>query len=90
MEIQQETLHLQAEKNLVARENEYIDRDLAQKSADTDVTRSLADSNRNLSLGMKTLLEKTGDAEVTQAAQPSVRTSAPPRDTTLTADGSRQ
>ena len=68
IDIQQQMLVLQAEKTRVARENEFIDRELAQKSADTDVTRSDAEATRNLSSGARTLLERTGEAEVNAAS----------------------
>ena len=73
--IEQQMLVLQAEKARVARENEFIDRELAQQSANTDVTKSEADVNRNLSVGIRTLLEKKGEAEVdaVEHTKPKVR-----------------
>lgn len=62
--LQERELEVQKERNLVARQNEYIDRDLQQKSADIDVTKSNAEVNRNISTGAKDLMEKTGDAGV--------------------------
>lgn len=64
LDVEQKQLAVEAEKARVARSNEYIDQELKAKAADTDVVKSEADSNRNLSEGTKTLLEKTGDAEV--------------------------
>jgi sulfur carrier protein ThiS len=64
LDVQQRSLAVEAEKARVSRSNEYIDQELKAKAAETDVVKSQADSNRNLSEGAKTLLEKTGDAEV--------------------------
>lgn len=64
LEIQEKMLRLDAAKARVARTNEFIDQELKGKSAETDVIQSKADSSRNLSSGTKTLLEKTGEAEV--------------------------
>ncbi|WP_428376237.1 DUF5384 family protein [Lichenicoccus sp.] len=64
IDVQEKLLRLQAAKARVARENEFIDRDLQKQSAENDVIKSQADAVRNLSSGEKTLLEKTGDAEV--------------------------
>ncbi len=64
IDLQEKTLKIEAEKARVARSNEYIDQELKEKAAQTDVIKSQADSNRDLSEGTKTLLEKTGDAEV--------------------------
>jgi hypothetical protein len=41
-------------------EDEFIDRDLAQQRAQTDVVQSLADANRNISLGTKAFLQQSG------------------------------
>jgi Family of unknown function (DUF5384) len=64
LDVQQKSLAVEAEKARVARSNEYIDQELKEKAAQTDVIKSNADSNRDLSEGTKSLLEKTGDAEV--------------------------
>jgi hypothetical protein len=64
LDVQQKQLAVEAEKARVARSNEYIDQELKAKAAETDVVKSEADSNRDISSGTKTLLEKTGDAEV--------------------------
>lgn len=64
LDIQAKTLDVAAEKARVARSNEYIDEELKEKAAQTDVIKSKADSTRDISEGTKTLLEKTGDAEV--------------------------
>jgi hypothetical protein len=64
LDVQQKMLAIEAEKARVARVNEYIDQDLKEKAAHTDVVQSNADATRDLSSGTKTLLEKTGEAEV--------------------------
>ena len=69
LEIEQKKLDLQSEQAKVARSNEYIDQDLKSEAAKTDFVQSQADANRNVSSGIKTLLEKTGDAEVKQAGK---------------------
>ncbi|TLU73191.1 DUF5384 family protein [Lichenicoccus roseus] len=74
--IQRQVLDLQAVKTRVARENDYIDRDLAKKGAETDVTESEAIATRNLSMGARTLLERTGEAEVDAAALGKTRDTA--------------
>jgi hypothetical protein len=57
-------LLLRKEEARLKRENDFIDQELKEKAANTDVVQSKADVNRNLSSGQKTLLEKVGEAEV--------------------------
>lgn len=64
IEIEQKKISLEEEKAKQARINEYIDQDLKEKSANTDVIQSNADANRNISSGEKTFLEKKGEAEI--------------------------
>jgi hypothetical protein len=64
LEVQKRALAVEAEKARVTRANEYIDQELKEKAASTDVIKSQADATRNISEGTKTLLEKTGEAEV--------------------------
>lgn len=61
LDLQEREVSLQAKKTAVSRENDIIDSDLQKKSAETDLIKSRADSNRNLSEGTKTLLEKNGN-----------------------------
>ncbi|WP_222548144.1 DUF5384 family protein [Asaia lannensis] len=61
LDLEERRLRLQAEKNRVARQNEFIDRELHEQDAQTDVVKSRADATRDLSSGTKTLLEKTGE-----------------------------
>ena len=63
-EDQLRALHVEATKARVARENDYIDQELKEKAARTDVIKSEADVNRNLSEGTKSLMEKEGDADI--------------------------
>jgi DNA-binding helix-hairpin-helix protein with protein kinase domain len=64
LDLEEKTLRIEAQKARVARTNEYIDQELKEKSARTDVIQSTADSSRNISSGAKTFLEKTGKAEI--------------------------
>lgn len=64
LDIQQKVLAVEAEKARIARVNDYIDQDIKERAARTDVVQSNADATRNVSSGTKTLLEKTGEAEV--------------------------
>ncbi len=64
MQIEQQELQLQAEKARVARENDFINAQLKQQNAQTDVIQSQADARRNVSSGEKVLLEKIGEAKV--------------------------
>jgi type II secretory pathway pseudopilin PulG len=66
IDLQEKTLQIEAQKARVVRSNDYIDQELKEKAAETDVIKSKADSTRNISEGTKSLLEKTGDAEVKQ------------------------
>ena len=69
LDIEARKLQLEAMKTRVSRENDYIDRELQREGAETDVTQSHADSVRNLSIGAKSLLERTGEAEVRAASR---------------------
>ncbi len=64
LNLERQQLQLDAAKAHVARENEFIDQELKAQAAHTDVVKSQADANRNLSTGTKDYLEKTGDAEI--------------------------
>jgi hypothetical protein len=75
LNIQRQELELQAAKGAVARENEYINSDLARKAAETDVIKSQAarvqseaDANRNISTGIKSYLDQSGRAEIQRSA----------------------
>lgn len=64
MELQRQQLAIDAQKARVARANEYIDRELKKQDAETDVTQSVADTNRNLSAGARKEMEDRGAAAV--------------------------
>lgn len=64
IELRRQELALKAEEAKVNRSNEYIDQELRAKSAASDVVKSEADANRAQSQGVKTLLEKEGEARV--------------------------
>jgi len=64
MNVEEQEMRLQAEKAHVARENEFIDRELKKNDAQTDVIQSTADANRNLTSGAKELMQKEGDADI--------------------------
>ncbi|MBS2146038.1 DUF5384 family protein, partial [Salmonella enterica subsp. enterica serovar 1,4,[5],12:i:-] len=49
LEIEKQKLALAREEARVKRENEFIDQELKNKAAQTDVIQSHADSNRNIS-----------------------------------------
>jgi hypothetical protein len=78
LNLERQKTALEAEKARAARENDYINADLAHRSAETDVvkseadrTRSEADANRNVSAGMKNYLDQSGLAEVKKNTAPS-------------------
>lgn len=62
-------LELQAKRARINRTNEYIDADLAARKAQTDTIQASADSKRNISSGMKTHLEKTGEAALKKTSK---------------------
>lgn len=63
LEIQKQKLALAREEARVKRENEFIDQELKNKAAQTDVIQSNADANRNMSEGGKQLMISSGKAE---------------------------
>jgi len=67
LELEERRLNLQAKKAKVARSNDYIDAELRDSAARTDVIQSNADSARNVTSGAKSLLEDAGTAEVKRA-----------------------
>lgn len=68
LEIQKKTIELQAMQAQVNRATDYIDQDLKNRAAQTDVIQSQADATRNLSEGTKSLLIDTGKAKVEDAS----------------------
>ena len=67
LELEERRLALQAKKAKVARANDYIDAELRDSAARTDVIQSEADATRNVSSGAKSLMEDAGEAEVNRS-----------------------
>lgn len=67
LDIEERKLRLQAMKARTERTNEFIDAELRDSAAQSDVVQSKADALRNLSSGTKTLLEDAGKAEVNRS-----------------------
>ncbi|EGI6724814.1 hypothetical protein IGX55_004433 [Escherichia coli] len=67
LEIEKQKLALAREEARVKRENEFIDQELKNKAAQTDVIQSHADSNRNISEGGKDLMKSEGKAREKEA-----------------------
>jgi hypothetical protein len=67
LELEERRLELQAKRARTARANDYIDAELRESAAKTDVIQSDADASRNLSTGTKALLEDSGKAEVNRS-----------------------
>lgn len=67
LEIQKQKLALAREEARVKRENDFIDQELKNQAARTDVIQSNADVNRNLSQGSKDLLQSEGKAREKKA-----------------------
>lgn len=65
--LEERRLRLQALKAKTARANDYIDAELRESAARTDVIQSEADSARNVTSGTKALLEDSGEAEVNRS-----------------------
>ena len=69
MDLEERRLALQAKRARAARTNDYIDAELRDSAARTDVIQSEADSARNVTSGAKSLLEDTGKAEVNRSSR---------------------
>ncbi|PSJ46801.1 hypothetical protein C7H85_08450 [Zobellella endophytica] len=67
LELEERKLILQAKKARVTRADEFIDAELREQAAKTDVIQSEADSARDLSSGTKAFLEGHGEAEVNRS-----------------------
>lgn len=67
LELEERRLALQAKRAKVARANDYIDAELRDSAARTDVIQSEADAARNVTSGTKSLLEDAGKAEVNRS-----------------------
>lgn len=64
LELEERKLELARKKARVNREDDFIDQELKNQAAHTDVVQSRADAARNISSGTKTLMEKEGEASV--------------------------
>ena len=69
LELEERRLALQAKRARAARTNDYIDAELRDNAARTDVIQAEADSARNVTSGAKSLLEDTGKAEVNRSSR---------------------
>lgn len=67
LELEERRLELQAKRAKAARANDYIDAELRDSAARTDVIQSEADAARNVTSGTKSLLEDAGKAEVNRS-----------------------
>ncbi|ENA32662.1 hypothetical protein HMPREF1487_06384 [Pseudomonas sp. HPB0071] len=68
LEIEERKLKLTALKAKTNRTDDYIDQELKQKAAETEVIQSQADATRNLSEGGKDLLKSEGQAREKEAS----------------------
>ncbi|MEZ9997899.1 DUF5384 family protein [Vibrio sp. 10N.261.46.A3] len=68
MQLEEMRLELERKKTRVAREGDVIDSELASSKAETDQVQSVADSNRNISSGVKSALESEGKAKEEEAS----------------------
>lgn len=73
VELEEMRLNLEAKKAYVKRTNDFIDQDLKQKSAKTDVIQSEADKTRNISSGAKSFLISSGSAQEKEAVNPIIQ-----------------
>ncbi|WP_085727591.1 DUF5384 family protein [Pseudomonas sp. R37(2017)] len=69
LELEERRLALQDKRARTARANDYIDAELRNSAARTDVIQSEADSARNVTSGAKSLLEDAGKAEVNRSSR---------------------
>lgn len=64
LEIEERKLELARKKARVNREDDFIDQELKNSAARTDVIQSEADATRNLSKGAENLMTKEGEARI--------------------------
>ncbi|EBE1244979.1 TPA_asm: hypothetical protein G1R43_11165 [Salmonella enterica subsp. enterica serovar Typhimurium] len=67
LELENRKLELEAKKARVNRANDFLDQELKERAAQTDVIQSEADARRNLSSGTKELLQSEGKARENKA-----------------------
>lgn len=68
VELENKRLELQAKATRVKRENDFVDQDLKERAARTDVIQSEADARRNITSGSKELLQSEGKAREKKAS----------------------
>ncbi len=68
LQLESMKLELQAKAARVQRENDFIEQELKERAAKTDVIQSEADANRNISTGSKDLLQSEGKAREKKAS----------------------
>ena len=69
LDLEERRLAIQAKRARAARTNDYIDAELRNDAARTDVIQAEADSARNMTSGAKSLLEDAGKAEVNRSSR---------------------
>lgn len=69
IQVEERRLELKAKKAKFERVNDYIDQELNSQAAQTDVIQSKADAMRNVSIGTKEYLQKTGNANEVSASK---------------------
>lgn len=67
LQLESMKLELQAKAARVQRENDFIEQELKERAAKTDVIQSEADANRNISSGSKELMQSEGKAREKKA-----------------------
>lgn len=67
LELEERKLKLQTLKAKAARTDDYIDAELKERAAKTDVIQSNADATRDVSSGTRSLLQDTGKADVNRS-----------------------
>ena len=67
LELENRKLELEAKRVRVNRANDFLDQELKERAAQTDVIQSEADARRNISTGTKELLQSEGKARESKA-----------------------
>ncbi|ENG9096174.1 TPA: hypothetical protein J1222_000002 [Escherichia coli] len=67
LELENRKLELEAKRARVNRANDFLDQELKERAAQTDVIQSEADARRNISTGTKELLQSEGKARESKA-----------------------
>lgn len=69
LQVEEASLDLEAKRARAKRANEFVDQELKEKAANTDVVQSEADATRNISAGVADNLKSTGKAAETKAGK---------------------